>query len=47
MHKTEIMAQTSSNKDNLNQAFRSKGKYHPAWNVIIKNDRKGNYWLEE
>lgn len=45
-HKTEIMAATSSGQENLNNAFRSKGQYHPAWNVIIKNDRKGNYWLE-
>lgn len=46
MHKTEIMAQTNSQQDNLKNAFRSKGKDHPAWNVVIKNDRKGNYWLE-
>lgn len=45
-HKTEIMAQINSTQEKLNNIFRSKGKYHPAWNAIIKNDRKGNYWLE-
>jgi len=46
IHKTEIMAATSSMQEKLNSVFRPKGQYHPAWNVIIKNDRKGNYWLE-
>ena len=46
MHKTEIMSQTNSRQEDLKNVFRSKGKYHSAWNVIIKNDGRGNYWLE-
>jgi hypothetical protein len=46
IHKHEIMADTSLKQDDPKGAFRSKGKYHPAWNVIIKNDNKGNYWLK-
>lgn len=46
MHKTEIMAQTSSQQDDPKGVFRSGGKYHKAWDVVIKNDKKGNYWLE-
>ena len=46
MHKTEIMSQTSSEQEEVKWAFRTKGQYHPAWNVIIKNDKKGNYWLD-
>lgn len=46
MHKHEVMAETSSSQDDPKGIFRVKGVYHPAWNVIIKNDNKGNYWLE-
>lgn len=46
LHKTEIMAQTGTTQENIYQIFRTGGQYHPAWNVIIKNDKKGNYRLE-
>lgn len=46
IHKTEIMSLTSSQQESLTNVFRTGGKYHPAWNVIIKNDRRGNYWIE-
>jgi hypothetical protein len=46
MHKHEIMAETSSSQDDPKGLFRVKGKYHTAWNIVIKNDKKGNYWLD-
>ncbi len=48
IHQTEILAQTTSQQGNkLRELFKGKGgKIHDAWNVIIKSDRKGNYWLE-
>ena len=46
LYKHEIMAKTSSRQDSLKNVFRSNGKYHEAWGVVVKNDRKGNYWLE-
>lgn len=46
MHKDEILAEIGSDQQDLNSIFRSRGKYHPAWNVIILNDRRGNYWVE-
>ena len=46
MHKSEIMSQVESTQEEVKSAFRSGGKYHPAWGVVIKNDNKGNYRLE-
>jgi len=46
MNKTEVMSQVKSSQEEVKSAFRSKGKYHPAWGVVIKHDNKGNYWLE-
>ncbi len=46
MHKSEIMSQVKSSQEEVKSAFRSGGKYHPAWGVLIKNDNKGNYRLE-
>ena len=46
MHKSEIMPEVKSSQEEVKSAFRSGGKYHPAWGVVIKNDNKGNYWLE-
>ena len=45
-HQDEILAEINSSQNKLLQVFRSKGKSHPAWGEIIKNDGKGNYWLE-
>jgi hypothetical protein len=46
LHKSEIMSQVESTQEEVKSAFRSGGKYHPAWGVVIKNDNKGNYWIE-
>jgi len=48
VHQTEILAQTSSQEGNkLRVLFKGKGgKVHEAWNEILKNDGRGNYWLE-
>jgi hypothetical protein len=45
LHKTEFMSEHSKQDDPKN-VFRKNGKYHPAWNVLIKFDNKGNYWLD-
>ncbi len=45
-HQDEILAEINSSQNKLLQVFRSRGKSHPAWGEIIKNDGKGNYWLE-
>ncbi len=45
-HQDEILAEINSPQRKLLNIFRSKGKPHKAWGVIIKYDRKGNYWLE-
>nr|BDD46867.1 hypothetical protein 31 [bacterium] len=42
MHQNEIMAKSESTQNRLIDLF----KNDPAWKVIFKNDRKGNYWLE-
>jgi hypothetical protein len=44
LHKTEFMSRHSS-QDDPKGVFRSGGKYHPAWDVFIKFDSQGNYWL--
>lgn len=47
INKYELLAEADSEQYDLFRIFRnSKGIYHPAWNLIIKNDNKGNYWLE-
>lgn len=47
INKYELLAEADSEQYDVYRIFRdSKGKYHPAWQVIIKNDGKGNYWLE-
>lgn len=48
IHQTEILAQTNSQEGNkLRILFKGKGgEVHEAWNKIIKNDGRGNYWLE-
>ena len=45
-HQDEVLAEINSSQNKLLQVFRSKGKTNPAWGKIIKNDRKGNYWLD-
>ena len=45
-HKDEILAEINSSQNKLIQVFKNKGKTHPAWGEVIKNDKKGNYWLE-
>ena len=45
-HQDEILAEINSSQDKLLRVFRSKGKTHQAWGEVIKNDKKGNYWLE-
>ncbi len=46
MHKSEILAQSESKQESMSGVFRKNGKYNPAWGEIIKNDKKGLYWLE-
>jgi hypothetical protein len=46
MHQSEILPETSSTQERLNWVFRTKGKSHPAWNVIIVGDGNGNYHLK-
>ena len=46
LHKHELMVSANSDQDDPRGLFRNKGKHHPAWNVLIKNDGRGNYWLE-
>ena len=45
LHKTEFMSKHSKQDDPKN-VFRKNGKYHPAWDALIKFDGKGNYWLD-
>jgi hypothetical protein len=40
------MVAAESEQDDPKYIFRLKGKYHPAWNKIIKFDNQGYYWLE-
>lgn len=42
----EILAGVNSTQDRLTQVFRGRGKRHPAWGTVIKNDNNGNYWLD-
>ncbi|MFM7467985.1 MAG: hypothetical protein ACKO37_00570 [Vampirovibrionales bacterium] len=46
MHQSEILAETSSSQERLIGVFRTKGKTHPAWDVVIVGDGRGNYRLE-
>lgn len=46
IHQDEVLAEINSTQTKLLQLFRSQGNTHPAWNVVIKGDRNGNYWLE-
>lgn len=45
-HQHEILAHIESPSDRLISVFRSRGKAHSAWGVVIKADGKGNFWLE-
>jgi len=45
-HQDEILAEIHSSQKKLLYVFRSKGINNPAWGEVIKNDRKGNHWLE-
>ena len=45
IHKHELMVAAESEQDDPKYIFRLKGKYHPAWNKIIKFDNQGYYWL--
>ncbi len=47
INKYELLAEANSEQYDVYRVFRdNRGKLHPAWNVIVKNDGKGNYWLE-
>jgi hypothetical protein len=46
INQDEVLAEINSSQTKLLQVFRSKGKTHPAWNVVIKGDGNGSYWLE-
>ena len=46
MHQSEILAETSASQERLIGVFRTKGKTHPAWDVVIVGDGSGNYRLE-
>lgn len=45
-HQDEILAEINSSQKKLLYIFRTKGKTNPAWGEVIKNDGKGNYWLD-
>lgn len=46
VNQDEVLAGINSTQSKLLQLFRSNGKKHQAWNVIIKGDGNGSYWLE-
>lgn len=47
INKYDLLLEIGSEQNDLFRIFRnSQGKYHKAWNKIIKNDGRGNYWLE-
>lgn len=48
LHQDEITAIVSPNAsyNRISLIFSSKGKLHPAWEIIIKHDSKGYYWIE-
>lgn len=45
-HQHEILAHIESSSKRLIQIFRSDGKTHKAWKVVINGDGKGNFWLD-
>lgn len=45
-HQHEILAHIESSSKRILDIFRKDGKPHAAWDVVIKNDGKGNYWLD-
>ncbi len=47
VHQDEIMAEVSPNSkhSSISSIFRSRQGMHPAWDVVIQHDGKGNYWL--
>jgi hypothetical protein len=45
-HQHEILAHIESSSKRLIEIFRSRGKAHSAWGVVIKGDRKGFFWLD-
>ena len=45
IHKDELLAAADTDQTDLIQIFRSKGKTHPAWGVLILRDNQGNYFL--
>ena len=49
VHQDEIMAAISPNASHNRIAliFSSKGKFHPAWDIIIQHDNRGYYWVSE
>ncbi len=48
IHQDEILAIISPNSsyNSITSIFRSKGKMHSAWSIIIKHDHRGYYWIE-
>lgn len=48
MHQDEIMAIVTPDAscNRIRAIFRTNGKMHPAWNLLIKHDHRGYYWLE-
>jgi hypothetical protein len=46
IHQHEILAEIESSQKRLQQLFRSKGRDHSAWGVVIQGDGRGNFWLE-
>ena len=46
VHKHELMIAAGSEQDNPKYIFRIRGKYHAAWNKIIKFNNQGYYWLD-
>ena len=45
LHKDELLAAADTDQTDLIQIFRSKGKTHPAWGVVILHDNQGCYFL--
>lgn len=46
INQDEVLAEIGSTQSRLLQLFRSKGKTHPAWGVVVQGDGNGHYWLE-
>ncbi len=47
INKYELLAEADSEQYDVYRVFKNnKGQYHKAWDIIIKHDNQGNYWLD-